>query len=482
MVSVDIYVNETTRHADVILPAPSPLEQPHYDLALLPASRCATSRTTRRRCWSRPSGCSTSGRRCCASPAIAAGQGPTPTSTRSTTSSPRSSSARRLTTLAVEGATPTSCWRSSRARPERVLDLMLRPAPTATASGRLTAHARRRSRQRRTASTSGRCEPRLPEVLRTPSGRSSSRREPIVADVARLRAALERARNGGMVLVGRRDLRSNNSWMHNLPLLVSGPERCTAARPSRTTPRGSGWPTASAARVSSRAGAIEFAGRGDRRRHARRRLDPARLGPRRRRRAARRRRRRTPASTPTCSPTSRSSSRSPATPCSTASRSKWRRCANLRRFRSDPAQNQRSRFVPFASWGMKSPMKIFSSWQPRSFALAAVLAAATAAPASAVGVTQIHTDPFTNAPASTRPRSSPTPSPSGHTIATFQVGRFFNGGASDIGLRAPPTAARRWTQDFLPGLTSTRAVRDPDSPSSASATRASPTTPSTTRG
>src|SRR5690606_14893475 len=35
MVSVDIYVNETTRHADVILPVPSPLQKPHYDLALL---------------------------------------------------------------------------------------------------------------------------------------------------------------------------------------------------------------------------------------------------------------------------------------------------------------------------------------------------------------------------------------------------------------------------------------------------------------
>lgn len=34
MVSIDIYVNETTRHADVILPAPSPLERSHYDLAL----------------------------------------------------------------------------------------------------------------------------------------------------------------------------------------------------------------------------------------------------------------------------------------------------------------------------------------------------------------------------------------------------------------------------------------------------------------
>ena len=34
MLSIDIYLNETTRHADVILPAPSPLEKAHYDVAL----------------------------------------------------------------------------------------------------------------------------------------------------------------------------------------------------------------------------------------------------------------------------------------------------------------------------------------------------------------------------------------------------------------------------------------------------------------
>ena len=33
MLSIDIYVNETTRHADVILPAPEPLEKSHYDAA-----------------------------------------------------------------------------------------------------------------------------------------------------------------------------------------------------------------------------------------------------------------------------------------------------------------------------------------------------------------------------------------------------------------------------------------------------------------
>ena len=49
MVSVDIYVNETTRHADVILPSPSPRREAALRPRLLPASRCATSRTSRRR-------------------------------------------------------------------------------------------------------------------------------------------------------------------------------------------------------------------------------------------------------------------------------------------------------------------------------------------------------------------------------------------------------------------------------------------------
>ena len=38
MVSVDLYQNETTRHADVILPPPSPLERSHYDLTFYRAA------------------------------------------------------------------------------------------------------------------------------------------------------------------------------------------------------------------------------------------------------------------------------------------------------------------------------------------------------------------------------------------------------------------------------------------------------------
>jgi anaerobic selenocysteine-containing dehydrogenase len=54
--------------------------------------------------------------------------------------------------------------------------------------------------------------------------------EPLVADVERLRASLVRAADGDdgtLVLIGRRHLRSNNSWMHNLGTLVKGKPRCT---------------------------------------------------------------------------------------------------------------------------------------------------------------------------------------------------------------------------------------------------------------
>jgi anaerobic selenocysteine-containing dehydrogenase len=72
----------------------------------------------------------------------------------------------------------------------------------------------------------GALTPRLPEVLRTPSGRLELAPAAIIADVPRLRAALTRGAEP-MVLIGRRQLRSNNSWMHNVEPLVRGRERCT---------------------------------------------------------------------------------------------------------------------------------------------------------------------------------------------------------------------------------------------------------------
>src|SRR3954447_26886862 len=73
----------------------------------------------------------------------------------------------------------------------------------------------------------GPMKPRIPDVLRTESGKIELAPAPIVADVERLGASLDRNRNGGRVLIARRQLRSNNSWMHNLEPLVKGKDRCT---------------------------------------------------------------------------------------------------------------------------------------------------------------------------------------------------------------------------------------------------------------
>ncbi|WP_280473492.1 molybdopterin dinucleotide binding domain-containing protein, partial [Nocardia cyriacigeorgica] len=72
----------------------------------------------------------------------------------------------------------------------------------------------------------GPLQPRLPEVLRTESRRVELAPPQLLADVDRLRTGLAAAAPE-MVLIGRRHLRSNNSWMHNMPRLVSGTNRCT---------------------------------------------------------------------------------------------------------------------------------------------------------------------------------------------------------------------------------------------------------------
>jgi anaerobic selenocysteine-containing dehydrogenase len=112
--------------------------------------------------------------------------------------------------------------------PERIIDLMLRVGPYGDGFGTdpegLTLDVLERNPH---GIDLGPLEPRLPEMLRTPSGKVELMPEPIVADVERLRGALAREPNGDMVLIGRRQLRSNNSWMHNLPALVKGKDRCT---------------------------------------------------------------------------------------------------------------------------------------------------------------------------------------------------------------------------------------------------------------
>jgi anaerobic selenocysteine-containing dehydrogenase len=110
---------------------------------------------------------------------------------------------------------------------ERRLDMMLRLGPYGDAFG---ANPDGLTLERLKAAPHGidlgPLQPRLPEVLRTPSGRIELAPEPLIADAARLRDSVGRGGDGFM-LIGRRHLRSNNSWMHNVPALSGGTNRCT---------------------------------------------------------------------------------------------------------------------------------------------------------------------------------------------------------------------------------------------------------------
>ncbi|MDQ3987389.1 MAG: molybdopterin oxidoreductase family protein, partial [Actinomycetota bacterium] len=101
----------------------------------------------------------------------------------------------------------------------------------------------------------GPLEPRLPNALRTSSGKVELAPAEIVADLPRLRQNLNRPPDE-MVLIGRRQLRSNNSWMHNVPTMMSGSNRCTLMMHERDAAR-LGLTDGAVARIRSRVGEVE---------------------------------------------------------------------------------------------------------------------------------------------------------------------------------------------------------------------------------
>jgi anaerobic selenocysteine-containing dehydrogenase len=101
----------------------------------------------------------------------------------------------------------------------------------------------------------GPLRPRLPDALCTPSGKIELAPEALLADVPRLEGAARREVNGGFLLIGRRHVRSNNSWMHNIDVLVKGKERCTLQMSTLDAVR-LGLEPEGRAKVSSSAGTL----------------------------------------------------------------------------------------------------------------------------------------------------------------------------------------------------------------------------------
>jgi anaerobic selenocysteine-containing dehydrogenase len=111
---------------------------------------------------------------------------------------------------------------------ERLLDLGLRSGPYGDQFGRKPGGLTlAKVRAAPSGIDLGALQPRIPEVLRTPSGKIELAPQMLLDDLARVDADLA-SPAPELVIIGRRQLRSNNSWMHNLPVLAKGAYRCTA--------------------------------------------------------------------------------------------------------------------------------------------------------------------------------------------------------------------------------------------------------------
>ena len=225
MLSLDIYVNETTRHADVILPGLSPLEELHFDVAFPQLSWRNHAR------YSAPVFPATGGhlpewQTLLKLTAIVQGQG--------VHLDPLllddAQFAQDADRLFGEHAPAVIAATQGQHGPQRAIEVALRTGPYGDQFGRKPDGLNLEKVMQASAAGGidlGELQARIPEMLRTPSGKVELAPPVLLQDLKRATQALQ-APAADLVIIGRRDVRTNNSWMHNLPTLAKGPFRCTA--------------------------------------------------------------------------------------------------------------------------------------------------------------------------------------------------------------------------------------------------------------
>ena len=235
MVSIDPYLNETTRHAHLILPPVMPLEREHYDAALHAFAVRNTARWSdamfargddQRDDWEILTGL--------ARRMLRKGDG-------------RDGLRDRAAALAQRVVTP-----------RRAIDVLMRIGPHGYRKGLRDGLTLDKVIASKHGVDLGPLESTMPGRLQTRDGRLHLAPKELVADLDRLRARMVRWANepaGALVLTGRRELRSNNSWCHNSLRLVKGPVRCTLRmHPADAAPRG--IVAGDRVRIASRAGEV----------------------------------------------------------------------------------------------------------------------------------------------------------------------------------------------------------------------------------
>jgi anaerobic selenocysteine-containing dehydrogenase len=223
MVSLDIYLNETSRHADVVLPGTSPLEDSHYDVAFAQLSYRNHAR------YSHPvfqpeAGHPEEWQVLLRLIGIVQGKG-AGADIGSIDDELLMNDLRRAMGPHAEEIFKAL---SQRRGVERLLDLGLRTGPYGDQFGAKPDGLNLdKVKAAEGGIDLGALAPRVPEVLRTPSGKIELSPAMLIDDLKRVASDLGRPAPE-LVIIGRRQLHGNNSWMHNLPVLAKGAAQCTA--------------------------------------------------------------------------------------------------------------------------------------------------------------------------------------------------------------------------------------------------------------
>lgn len=229
MVSIDIYLSETSKFADVILPGSSPLEECQFDIAFNQLSIRNNARFSPAM-FAPENGRPAEWEIMLRLAGIATGDDGTLEEADDSLIRGRIASLVKNENSSIAGRDPDEIFAALQPRtgPERQIDLAIRTGPHGDGFG---ANEDGLTLQKLIDNPNGfdlgALEPRMPDALRTPSGKIELAPTQLIADMSRLRVRLDRSENGDFLLIGRRDVRSNNSWLHNLPLLAKGPDKCT---------------------------------------------------------------------------------------------------------------------------------------------------------------------------------------------------------------------------------------------------------------
>ncbi len=233
MVSVDMYLNETTRHADVILPPPSHLERSHYDVVFTGFSIRNVANFSEP-VLPKPEDQPDEWEILVKLAGIAKGLGADvdPSVIDNVNLDTFLSGLITDPFSVIHGRDSDEIRRlldqNGDRGAERMLDLMIRTGPYGDEFGvkpdGLTLNKLRANPH---GIDLGALEQRMPGMLRTESGKIELAPEPLLADLPRLAESMRTIDDEQMLLIGRRHLRSNNSWMHNIDVLVKGKPRCT---------------------------------------------------------------------------------------------------------------------------------------------------------------------------------------------------------------------------------------------------------------